>query len=235
MKVYLPYRGEFGGELLKIVPRINGDPSPKVVCHAIFKDCLYPSAEHYNVDLYETSEQIMDILGKDYEYIKPLGAKYQAKWFVPESVGCFFKTDVVIFPRKKKNMAAMNWDEWGSIVQMLKAEGINVFAAGHKDYSYHLDCHSAWDHLDSLGATIHAIKNSKVRIGLITALHVLSLMCGKNCIVLTSKAGNKSIRSNAGPNLSYLKFADHLNAGWQVWPLLENPKKIVKGIICNIK
>ncbi|MCK5217864.1 MAG: hypothetical protein KAJ93_08745, partial [Methanosarcinales archaeon] len=152
----------------------------------------------------------------------------QLRPFIPETKDYGFTTDVVIFPRNKKNNGAMNWNGWETLVRELQSSGVRVFTAGRPDYSFHFDnCESAWDYDNYLEATIHAIKNSRIRIGLITGLSVLSLMCGKDVWVLTAPNGNKSLAANIGPNIGYLQWADHKKVGWRIVPHLDNINHIL--------
>lgn len=245
MKVYLPCSQEFGFELLHVVPRIHGDASEKIVVHEKGKDCLYPGAtkrltvEARNSSLkgvgvaretYDIWKWIKSYYGSSYEYIEPKAIKTRRKWFVPHVPDLGFTTDVVVFPRKKQYMASKNWPQWDELVKRLRAEGLNVFAAGCGDSSYHVDCPAAWDYANHLNASIHAIINSKIRLGIITALHILSVMCGRETWILTTKDGKCHPRSNIGPNVDYIASADHLNAGFKLLPLLDNLGEIVNAV-----
>ena len=224
--ICLPVTNEFGGELLKNVYHVNGIDGHKVVCHEKGKECLYPGAdERFYVEKDATIEDIMVKYGRDLTIIPIDAVSYceKIKPFIPEVKNYGFTTDVVVFPRNKANNGAMNWGGWKELIDKLQSNGIRVFAAGHPDYSSHFNkCESAWDYDNYLEATIHAIKNSRIRIGLITGLSVLSLMCGKDVWVLTAPSGNKSLLANIGPNVGYLHWADHTKAGWRLVPHLDN-------------
>ena len=220
MKTYLPFKGEFGGELLKVVPHINGDPEPKVVYCGKGKKCLYPSASKIiEVEPYTRIPE---------EGIKPTSAKYPATWFIPKGKNYTVKSDVVVFPRRKQRNYLMNWPHWDNLVKRLAAEGLKVFAAGSKEDSASVDCECAWDYDNELEVSLAAIKQAKMRVGLITALHVLSLMCGCKPHLLVTPDGRKHVRANVGPNLGYFKFCDHLKVGWEMMPYLDDIDKIVK-------
>lgn len=246
MKAYLPFTGEFGGELINVVPRINGDPNPKVVFFEEGKLALYPSAttyieigrvlechrgtraSKYTDDIYETIKRAFD----GYEFIEPLRAKHKRKWFIPEStIEYDFKTDICIFPRNKTYRASMNWDGWQKLTERLIAAGLNVFAAGHRDSTEHLLCPGIWDFEENtdLDVSIHAIKNSKIQVGLTTALHLLGLMCGMPVTVLTTEDGRIHPKANAKPTLSFLDTADHKKVGYDIIPTFE-----IEGIVNEI-
>jgi hypothetical protein len=245
LKVYLPHTSEFGFELLHVVPRIHGDSSPKIVVHEKDKDCLYPSATKRltigarnsatkGVGVPRETEEIWEWIktyyGPKHTYIKPRAIRTKRKWFVPHAPDLDFECDVVVFPRKKKYMAAKNWPHWEELVLGLKEEGLRVFAGGCGDSSYHVSCPAAWDYENHLEATIHAISNSSLTVGVITALHILSVMCGTETWVLTTKDGKCHPRANTGPNWSYIKAADHLGVGSKLIPLIEDMGGIINAV-----
>ena len=221
--VCLPLTYEFGGELLKNVYQVNGIDGYKIVCHEKGKECLYPGAdERFYVEKGVSDDEIKSKFGKEYTFVAAGGYCRKAKPFIPEVKNYGIKADVVIFPRKKKNNAQMNWNQWDLFVNMLQTRGVHVFAAGHPDNSFHPKCASAWDYDNYLEATICAIMNSSIRVGLITALSVLSLMCGKEPWILTDPNGNKCLAANIGVNIGYLRWADHKKVGWKFLPHLDD-------------
>ena len=245
MRVYLPWQGEFGFELLHVIPRINGDEGEKIIVHERNKSCLYPNTTKRLIvtprdsslkgvgiakETIEIWNTVKEYLGPEHKYIEPRAIRGKCEWFIPHVPDLDFQVDVVVFPRKKKYMAAKNWSGWHELVERLKAEGLKVFGGGCGQSSYHVDCHSAWDYHNHLEATIHAILNSKIRLGIITALHVLSVMCGRDTWILTNKKGMSHIRSNTPPNLSYIKSADHRGVGLKTVPLLEDIGGIVNEV-----
>ena len=232
--VCLPVTYEFGGELLKNVYHVNGIDGYKIVCHEKGKECLYPSAdERFYVEKGTSDDDIKNKLGEGYDFIHVGGHCRKAKPFIPEVKDYGFNADVVFFPRKKANNAQMNWGKWDLFVNKLQSRGVKLFAAGHPDYSFHLNCESAWDYDNYLESTIYAIKNSSIRIGFITSLTVLSLMCGKDVWILTTPKGDKAPIANVGPNIGYLRWADHKNAGWRLVPHLDDINHIIFEIRRN--
>jgi hypothetical protein len=224
-KVILPYYGEFGYELMYHVYQANGATDNVIMCHAEHKDSLYPNAsgrivieDYPMVKLSKDAihKKEMDILlflknnflgNLDGYDIFNAGRvrTLHGKPFIPIAQTDYdFETDVVIFPRKKPHQGWKNWELWDKFVDAIKAEGLRVFACGHPDHSFHLGCPSSWDYDNHNDATIWAITHSKVRIGVITALHLLSLMCGKDVWVITNKLHFKE---------EYLKRMDHMKVG----------------------
>lgn len=234
MKVYLPFTGEFGGELLKIAPAIHGDPYPKIVCCEAGKECLYPSASKiHTIDCIQESfkatvgskndeeiyENIKKLLGPDHQYIEPLPITTCPKMFTPKSSYDYgFHFDVVIFPRYKTYHPEFNWDGWNDLEFALTEANLSVFAAGHRDSTKGILCDSIFDYQEGndLDITIYAINHSKVRIGPLTALHVLSQMCGQPSTVMMTSNGRMLQNIQKKANLSYLDFADHKKVGYNV-------------------
>ena len=241
MKIYLPYIGEFGGELLTFVPRIHGleEPADYVYCEE-GKACLYPNVKilhelkiNEGDNIKKTYKKIIGINKNTHQWIKPKQIGVARRFFEPKINPTKYdsgKIDVVIFPRKKTKVHGKNWNDWQAVVEKLKMNGVTIFAAGSREYSYDLNCHAAWDYDNCLEASIWAIQNSTIRIGIITALHVLSMMCKAKPIVLTNKKGMSALISNTRPEYNYLKIADHGNVGYESWPYLEDKEKVINEI-----
>ena len=237
MKIYLPFTGEFGGELLRVAPAIHGDPGPKVVCCEEGKECLYPSADEIHVierpietmkatigskndaQIFET---IKKKFGPLHQYIEPLhihASPSALKWFSPQVKYDYkFYYDVVVFPRYKTYQGQFNWDGWDDLLAALSEAKLSVFAAGHRDATKQLLCRRPWNYPFStdLDVTIWALKHSKVRIGPLTALHVLSQMCGQPSTVLIASDGWMHPNVKKKPHLNYLNVADHKKVGYNV-------------------
>jgi len=251
MKVFLPWLGEFGTELIEYIPRVFADPEEKVVCYEAGKASMYPSASRRIIipriperfrkcgggtNQAEVWDRIRSQLGNGKEYVEAGrdGFKGKRRFFVPEGKVFEFETDVVIFPRLRTTGKRRNWEAWPELVDALKAEGILVFAAGHGDSSYRVNCHAAWDYCSryQLDASIWAIKNSLLRVGTMTALTVLSLYCGRRPWVLTTPDGRlcEKGRENERPNWGFLKFTDHKGAGYEEKKMLGDIPAIVNEI-----
>lgn len=247
MKVYLPWLGEFGNELLRWVPMVKTDRGEKVICHEAGKECLYPDAtvRHVVPRIAETDRkcagavsqmQIWNEIRAEYgdaEYIVPsslypLRSEYER--FAPETKDFGFECDVAVFPRWRHNTTRKNWEAWPGFIGMLLAEGLNVFACGHPDSSFPVACWAAWDFENPLEASIWAIKHSKLRIGLTTALTVMSLYCGMKPWIIITEKGTVSHIGNEGPNTKYFDYADINDVGWRVLPLYHDPRQIVAEV-----
>lgn len=254
MRVYLPWLGEFGSELLFWVPAVYADRGEKVVCHELGKAQVYPDpgSRRYEVDRvtdrarksngalgqWEVFQQVRLYFGPRCEYVEPRRLKGQARrFFVPEARHKYPRErwDVVVFPRRRQNVATKNWKGWPDLVAALKSEGLSVFAAGHGDSSFKVPCAAAWDWQDPLDATIWALKHSRLRLGMMTALTVLSLMCGRAPLVLTTPDGKQDLGGKQGPNWKYLRECDHLKAGWEEVRLLGDVRGIVRDLVRRLK
>lgn len=246
MRVYLPWLGEFGSELLKWVPRINADKTEKVVCFERGKECLYPTGQPHIVERVSESDrkcsgaliqqtvfdEIRGVYG-DAEYIMPttIGSPgFPEGIFEPDVPEFGFKCDIVVFPRWRHNTKRLNWELWPEFVRWLQAHGYDVFAAGHPDSSFEVECRAAWDYMNPLEASVYAIKNSRLRIGMMTALAVLSLYCGKSPWIMTTENGMKCNTGKDFPNFAYFWFADWKNVGWRTYPFLNNFPKMLPFI-----
>ena len=253
MRVYLPWLGEFGTELLKYASAVFADPAPKIVCHELGKEPVYPVAARRIVvprimdadrksigSPMEASinQELIDKLGPDHDYIvaRPRNSSVK-RFFVPESSRPFegMQPDVVLYPRRRSNVERKNWDGWMDVADRLTAAGIKVFAAGHPDSSYRLNCPAAWDYDQPLEASIQAIKRARVNCGMITALTVLALMCGKRPWVAHMASGAMAPRGHGGPNWDFLKRVDHLEVGWDPVPLLDDAQALADAILEALK
>ena len=248
MKIYLPWLGEFGTEVLRYVPLVHADQGPKLVFCEEGKEALYPEGENLRVipKIKETErkcagstnqnviwDQIKTEYGEEYVYVHPASTiRYSTKgYFHPKPLNPYdISTDIVIFPRWRHNTKRMNWPYWEKLVDILTHSGYSVFAAGTKDMSFELNCPCAWDYDRELDASICAIENSKIRIGLITALDLICMLCGKPPWVLLTEEGMKSIIGRDVANLSYLWQTDIHDVGWKILPYWNEPYKILNEV-----
>jgi len=232
--VCLPITYEFGGELLKNVYQVNGIDEYKTVCLQKGSECLYPSANRFHyIKKDTTDDEIIASFGDKFECIR--AKQYSRRPFIPKTKKYDFNTDIVVFPRFKAKIRSVNWKGWRDLVDRLQNKGIRVFAAGHPEYSHQLQCESAWDYDNYLEASIWAIRHSIIRIGLITALSLLSLMCGKDALVLTSPKGGKGLITKVEPNYNYLHCMDHKKVGWRIVPHLDDISEIIRSVEKGLK
>jgi hypothetical protein len=248
-KFWLPWLGEFGTELLFWTPVVNADNnSESIKCiergkHPVYRGSNFveinPIPE--NVRGSNGSKIQQDIFtrlkrrfGTGFEYVEPKrNTRFPRIWYEPKIPSKRYneKYDIVIFPRWRHIAARKNYPHWPQIVDRLTAEGFIVFAAGIADCSYRLNIPAAWDFREPLEATIYAIKNSIERIGLITALHVLSLLCGVVSTVMVKTDGQAAMYGTEGPNYQYLKWVDHKGVGWKTIKGMEAPETIVRQVV----
>lgn len=247
-RIYLPWLGEFGSELLKYASIAYADKGEKIVFHEEGKEAIYPNANgrviipkiaerhrHCAGSPLQTDiwDKIKERFGYDYEYITPstTPGRVPMEFFHPEPFRRYdIQADVVLFPRWRHTARHMNWPHWEYLIHALQSNGHSVFAAGTKDMSFDMYCPCAWDYDRELDATICAIEYSKIQIGLMTALQVLALMCEKSPWVILTADGMKSTRRGASPNFQYLRQADHAKVGFRVLPYWGDPQEIVKEI-----
>lgn len=248
MKIYLPWLGEFGSEILKYVPIVYKDKEEKIVCCEAGKGCLYPTAtQRYEIpkveeavracagslNQYELWDDVKTQYGSDYEYIEPtMQVEVGSDWFVPITKFYDFKADIVVFPRWRHTGKRKNWEGWPDLVDSLNAEGYSLFSAGASDMGYKIDCRQAGDYDNELEASIWAIKHSRIRIGINSALTVLSLMCGMKPWLILTEQGKQCFPGNSNDyvNWRYYEAIDHLKVGWKVVPYMTEPRKIVREI-----
>lgn len=253
MKIFLPWLGEFGTELLRWVPRAKAEIDYKVICYEEGKDCIYPDADERHIiprideykrkcagslNQFEIWDEIKSVYkNRKVTYCVPSSTigYGQFKPFAPQVPKLDFECDVAIFPRWRHNTERRNWQQWPILVEMLLAEGLNIFVCGHPDSSFDLKCNGSGNYNNPLEASIWAIKHSKIRFGLTTALTVMSLYCEKRPWIIVHESGRLSEKDRAGPNLIYFKYADIGKVGWDIKPLYSQPKRLVEEICQNIE
>jgi hypothetical protein len=252
VKIYMPWLGEFGSELLKWVPKIYANNDADVVCCELGKEVLYPRTKglfgvsrvneaQRHCSGYENEDFVFQGIrqrfGDEHKYIypntipSPKGTVFEPELPYDYDIHC----DITLFPRWRHTGARKNWPHWSYLCQALQGEGLKVFACGHGDSSLHIPCPSAWDfNGQDLNASIYAIKHSKIRIGNMGALGVLSLMCGKKPWIITSEKSYHTDRRGDACNWAYYEFADHKEVGWKVLPWLDEPERIVKECLNSL-
>lgn len=200
MKLYLPYRGEFGHKVMWHSPIVNADKGEKTVCCEPGDEALYPgAAEYILVDRpddfvrRERSNPERDWLDNyaarmsdTFDCIYPTN-KGKREYFVPRSTVSYgIECDIVVCPRKRKYGSNKNWKLWPEFVERLKDKGYKVFAAGAPDSSFETDCPKAWDYPRFLDASIEAMHSAKACIATDNGLAHLVVVCGRPLFVVTS-------------------------------------------------
>lgn len=209
MKAFLPYRGEFGFNVMAHAPQVHAalTPGVDVVFCEPGNEAMYPGAREYlHVSRREDSERRvyneMDLLmwamkqsyqlyGDDVVCVSPdLDAR--RSYFVPEPYKRRGITaDVVICPRRRDYGSDKNWPHWQALADLLMHESsidtrTVVYAAGAPDSSYDIKCDGlAWDHKRFLDASIEAILSARLVIATDAGLAHLAVMCGRPLLMIS--------------------------------------------------
>ncbi len=213
MKVFLPYRAEFGFIVMVHAPQVHhviSQGSGCVVCCEKQLEALYPGAQGYHhVDrreddqrreflepaLFEKIIKRLPILCSPdlkLEFIEP-DATAPRSYFIPEpcwpiEIG---NPDVVICPRKRNYGSDKNWGHWQTLADQLAKNDLTVFAAGAPDSSEHIATNGgeAWHFQRFLDATIAAMLSARLVIATDNGLAHLAVLCGKPLLMISYKNG----------------------------------------------
>lgn len=225
MKIFLPYRGEFGHKIMWHVPTVYGCKEEKVVCCEQGEEALFPNAlDHVIVDRHDDNKRREYMRHEEelYNSLKEvLSAKYnnpeflfprvgEPHWFVPKPVQTFgISCDIVICPRKRKYGYLKNWKHWHLLFDRISPK-YRVFTAGAPDSSEEIGNSIAWKYPRFLDATLEAILSSKVVIATDNGLAFLALLCGKP-LILICYDGEKTAPGYPRINFPRYKKTNHLN------------------------
>jgi len=218
MKVFLPYRGEFGFIIMMHAPQVYAeiDKSDEVnlVCCEPGNEALYPTADDYyhvyhrhdadrrarteNGFMNEIRKEIIknySKIGKNrIKFIKP-NPKAPRKYFIPEPTDFLMRDsidcDVVVCPRKREYGSDKNWEHWQKVTDMLIDKGKKVFAAGAPDSSFDIYTNAgrAWDFSRHLDASIVGILKSSLVLATDNGVAHLAVMCGRPLAMIAYKDG----------------------------------------------
>lgn len=206
MKIFLPYRGEFGFVCMMHAPQVHAalTPGEDVVCIEPGREALYPgAAEYVHVDQREDAERRAKAeagllrewegqMRKRYpgaELVRPDPDAPRA-YFVPQpTVRYGIECDVFVCPRWRAYGPDKNWPHWPALVERLQAEGLRCFAGGAPDSSADVPCPRAWDHDRCLDATIEAMHAAKLVIATDAGLAHLAVLCGRPLVMITHANG----------------------------------------------
>jgi ADP-heptose:LPS heptosyltransferase len=203
MRVVLPFRGEFGIKIFWYVPAVHAIPGPKVVYGEEGQEALYPSAEefipvarkgddgkrrnHYHTDgafVREIAAQARERFGPNAKLLKPTDRVPRAR-FIPRPVETYgIRAEVVVCPRWRRYGASKNWDAWPWLVDRLIEKGVDVFAAGHEESSYDVDCPAAWAYERDIDATLEAMHSAKVVVATDAGLAHLAVLAGRPLLMV---------------------------------------------------
>lgn len=196
MKIFLPYRGEFGFICMFHAPQVNAAAGPKTAIIEKGMEALYPYCEYLYIDRREEAERrarveedlLSRIRDKDWggaELISP-NQNAPRKYFVPRpyrKLSFVPDVDVVVCPRKRKYGPDKNWRHWDALVDELAAWGLRLFVAGHPESTQKLtDCiPSVFDFEEeyALDVTVACMSKAKLVLSTDCGLAHLALMCGR--------------------------------------------------------
>lgn len=206
MKIVLPMRGELGMKTYWHAPAVHAIEGPKVVYIEEGEQALYPSATSWievarkedgkrrnnykqDAEFLERIESAIRANDRTSEIVKP-DAKWPKKRFIPQPhVRSDIKCDVVVCPRRRLYGSEKNWPEWFDLTARLKADGLEVFAAGAADSSYQVPCERAWDYKRPLDAAIEAMHSAKLVVATDAGLAHLAVLCGRPLFLITHGRG----------------------------------------------
>lgn len=202
MKIFLPYRGEFGYHVFFHAPQVHACHGRKVVCCERGMEALYPGACRYidvpprpdhlkrGVNAIEPAlcRQYETMLAPQYpdaEFVAPNHAAPR-EYFEPHPIFTYddIEADVVICPRRRDYGDAKNWDHWAWIADRLEAAGLRVFAGGSRVASSDVGCPAAWRYTRPLDATLQAIHAAKLVIATDAGLAHLAVACGRPLLMI---------------------------------------------------
>ena len=216
MKVFLPYRGEFGFVIMMHSPQVyaelSGYDGNSVVFCELGNEALYPGASEYRevpylhtdmrreaVDLKLVQQIRNNFMWSGTELVKkaifiPPDPRAEKKYFIPKPhvpVGDIIGCDVVVCPRKRGYGPDKNWRHWQPLVNELQSLGLQVFAAGAPDSSFDVKTNSgrAWDYSRFLDASIAAMLSSKFVISTDNGLAHLAVVCGRPLAMISCRNG----------------------------------------------
>jgi len=208
MKVFLPYRSEFGFLCMFHAPWVNAFPSPKTVIIEEGTEALYPGCEYLYLDRRKDADrrarpekdvekEWRERIGDGVEFLPmpyPATKATPRRYFVPSPyrmVRDASRFDVCVCPRKREYGSNKNWPYWQHLTDALLGMRMKVFAAGHPESSYLLTgCRTAWDRsVRYLDETIQGMLNSNLVVATDAGLAHLALMCGKPLVLITHKEG----------------------------------------------
>lgn len=224
MKIFLPYRAEFGFIVMVHAPQVHyaineHDEQIQWVCCEQGNEALYPKAMYYFVERRVDCER-REFLERDLmasikmefpdsshcEFIEP-DMKAPRSYFVPEpTVRYKIASDIVVCPRKREYGSDKNWPHWSELTEKLK-EDYQIGAVGAPDSSeINIEAHiKAWEYPRFLDATIELMLSAKLVIATDSGLAHLANMCGVPLLLISYKDGRVA--------------PGHDDVGREYWPI----------------
>lgn len=259
MKVFLPYRGEFGYRCFFHAPQVHAalTPGVDVVCCPDGMEALYPDAADYIITEDRPDPQRRGAVEDEFAAryaglaserygpdVLPVHPNFRAarKYFVPKPhipvqvAPC----DIVVCPRRRDYGADKNWPHWQGLIDQLTHSGLRVFAAGAADSSYDVDCHGfarrAWDYGRSLDVSLRAILQCRSVIATDAGLAHLAVLCGRPLLMITHAQGLVAAGTDDRGNAYWPVMIDryraenHLNAPIRmVQHAWDDPDKVARA------
>ena len=220
VKIFLPYRGEFGWIIMSHAPQVKACHDEKAVCCEPGNEALYPGVRdywyvdriaderrryslHHDADFVgETEKRVREFYGAEHEYVVP-DHTAKREYFLPEphekvGVTC----DVVVCPRRRLYGPDKNWEHWAALVERLQYDGYRVFAAGAPDSSYDVPCSTAWQYRRHLDASIEAIRSARLVVATDNGVAHLAVLCGTPLALISYRNGRVA-PGEAEPGMPY--------------------------------
>jgi len=214
MKVCLPYRGEFGFNVMMHAPMVNAIEGPKVVVCERGNEALYPTAAeiiHVGRRPDEDRRARMEsemlerwIINNEgallhrYGIIQWVYPDHDAprKYFVPSPLRPTPLADaevpeIVLCPRDRFYGSDKNWPHWKELSFALAATGRSTVAVGAPDSSKALGCPCLWEgeQYTYLDETLAAMLQAKLVIATDAGLAHLAVQCGARVLLITHGDG----------------------------------------------
>jgi len=192
MKIFLPFRGEFGHICMWHAPQVKAYKGPKAVViehgmEPLYPDCQYfyiekrpdiERREHLETEVMDTwREQHDEVIREYFGHVSYCTPSQEAKreYFIPQVKDIYedrHQNTIALAPRLRQYGADNNWKHWDKLVESLGQ--YTKVAVGDKDTSQQLDCWRMW----GLGETIAVLKNCKLLVTTDCGVAHLGVMCG---------------------------------------------------------
>jgi hypothetical protein len=214
MKIFLPYRGEFGHRVMWHAPQVYAcrEPDKVVICEK-GQEIFYPGAGEYchcdrlrddkrrmrlEREHLDTWRAIARISWPDGECIEPdPNPDAPRKYFTPQPIDpdpvwAESKWDVIVCPRMRDYGSDKNWWGWQYVVRKLQQSGLEVAAVGNEQ-SMWVPCLSTYEGSPSQykinDNTVAGMLNAKMVLATDSGTAHLAVMCGRPLLIVTHNHG----------------------------------------------
>ena len=201
MKIFLPYRSEFGLVCMFHAPQVYACKEEKAVVIARGMEALYPDCQY----IYVEDRPDEDKRANDKEFArqwkhenrkKYKGAEFvyfsnraEKEYFTPESTCKLDKylagERVAICARGREYGPDKNWSHWAKLVACLHQGGVGIVSIGDCDTSQHLGCYTCW----GLDAAIAHLKRASLCLTTDCGVAHLAVMCGTPLAMISHADG----------------------------------------------